>query len=82
MHWFEKLSLQNTFRLLLFSSLLKYLEGRDVGRKDINDEEKINKRDVWGNKQKSQSYRTPLQYRCFYIVKGMLLKGKVTAFRV
>ena len=53
-----------------------------LDRKDINDEEKINKRDVWGNKQKSQSYRTPLQYRCFYIVKGMLLKGKVTAFRV
>ena len=63
------------------------------GRKDINDEEKLNKgnkeeikqtdnRDVVVLKANPHTYIIIRQYRCFYIVKGMLLKGKITAFRV
>jgi len=52
------------------------------GKENVNNEDKIYKRDVVFYKANPHTYIIIPQYRCFYIVKGMLLKGKVTAFRV
>ena len=52
------------------------------GKENVNDEAKIYKKDVVVFKANPHAYIIIPQYRCFCIVKGMVLKDKVTAFRV
>jgi len=52
------------------------------GKENVNNEAKIYQKDVVVFKANPHTYIIISQYCCFCIVKGVLLKGKVTAFRV